>query len=234
MLFSIAIEYDGFAVGENRSYLQKPAYLPYVPQTAINDFEVRPFGASSINYKFIYIPAYITIQEKKVSEITDPNSFAVVSGEYGSYVSLSVQSIDADVNNPEFYTINENINRTFAASDLLDSYKIQTAYRLSMSTDEDISLEATTIKLKLSTALKGMNSFVILHFNSQGEYEIIGGYKDGDYVVFTAEPTGEFIIMTPKTGLSSNLVLLLFIAPIALFVIFILLFIMFRRKYDEG
>ncbi|MDD4316711.1 MAG: hypothetical protein PHC84_06095, partial [Clostridia bacterium] len=231
--FTVTLEYEGFVTGEGRSHLIKPALLPYVPRTAVNDLEIRPSGASSLNYSFTYVPAYLTIVERKVAQVEDTNGMAMVTGEYGSYVSLSATAINADVSNPEFFLINENIKKNFASTNVLDDYKVRMAYRLSLTSESNESQEITTIKLKLSDDLKNFDTFVVLHFDGNGNYEMVGAYKEGDYIILSANSVGDFVVMTPRTGLSPNMTILLFIAPIALFVLIILFYVLFRRKYDH-
>ncbi len=231
--FIVTVEYEGFVSGESRLHLQKPAQLPYVPRTAVNEFQIMPSGASSLNYSFNYVPAYLTIIERKVAQIEDANGVAVVTGEYGSYVSLLASTISTDISNPEFYVINENIKSSFSSSQVLDKYKVRAAYRLTLNADNNETQDISTIKLKLSEDMKKFDTFVVLHFDENGNYEMVGAYKEGDYIVFSADSVGDFVVMTPRSGLSPNLTILLFLAPIALFVIIILFYIMFRHKYDH-
>ncbi len=230
--FVVTLEYEGFVSGESRIHLIKPAQLPYVPKTAVNELSILPSGAGSLNYVFTYIPAYLTIIERKVALVEDANGMAAVTGEYGSYVSLSATSINADISNPDFYLINENIKKNFSSNRVLDEYKVHMAYRLSLAAESDEAQEISTIKLKLSDDLKRYESFVVLHFDEKGIYEMVGAFREGDYIVLSADSVGDFVIMTPRTGLSPNLIILLFLAPIALFVIIIMFYIIFRRKYD--
>ena len=56
------IEYTGFVSGEDRSFLQKPAYLPYIAKKPTIDYEAPQ---TSPSLEFEYMPTYITSPEEK-------------------------------------------------------------------------------------------------------------------------------------------------------------------------
>lgn len=224
------IEYTGFVSGEDRSFLQKPAYLPYIAKKPTIDYEALPFGAESINYDFEYVPAYITILERKITSIADENGNAIISGEYSSFANLTVNLVAADISDPVYYQINENINKNLP-SKLIEDYKAHMVYRLRLE-HSDNEVDSATIRFKLPQNLLKEDTFMVLHLAENGEYKMLGAYKEGEYLVLNADDMGDFVILTPRKGLSPTFTLLLFLAPIALFMIVILFYFMFRRKYD--
>lgn len=228
--FVATIEYSGFVSGENREYLQKPAFLPYVPKTAITEMEIMPFGAESQNYRFEYVPAYITIIPRKVSEIESSNGLAVVLGEFGSYTTLNAKLIEANISNPDFYLLNEKLKNSFSGTDFLSEYKAELAYRLQLGGEEPIG--STQIKLRLPANMQSKKNLVVVHFGEGGSYELLPAYREGEFLVLNADGLGDLVIMASKPGLNRTTTILLFIAPVALFGLVLLFYMLFRRKYD--
>ncbi|MFW5780868.1 MAG: hypothetical protein ACOCWI_05400, partial [Bacillota bacterium] len=109
---------------------------------------------------------------------------------------------------------------------------VELVYRLNLSDDDNENNNSTQIKLRLPSNMQDMTNLVVLHFNEEGDYELIGAYREGEYIVFDANGMGDFVIMNPKDGISRTLTLVLFIAPVALFGLFVLFYMLFRRKYD--
>lgn len=226
------IAYEGFVEGEVRASLTRPAYLPHIPKTIINDFVVTPFGAESPNYNFIYVTAYITILEKKITHIEDEDGLAILMGEFGSFAKVKVKAIETSIINPDFFLINEKIERHFASTDLLDKYSPKMAYNLAIIDDEDTSKKTSFIRLKLSPELLKDDNFLVAHFSANGDYEIIGAYRDGGYIVFNADDLGDFVIFSSRGSLSTTKLMLIFFVPIIVFMLGLFFYVLFRRKYD--
>lgn len=228
--FSAVISYSGFANNESVNNLTTKAYLPNIPKTALNEYEIAAKGASSNNYVISYVSAYLTILANKVSELATSDTNAIVQGAYSSYSSLTCVRVEADMTNATFYEIYSVVESKFANSELLSEFSAAAAYKLSIVND-DSGEGLKTIKLRLTPNLEKASDLMLLSVNEKGETSIINAYIEDGYIVFTASEVCSYVVFVPKSGLSTATILLIVIAPIIVILLGVALFSLFRRKY---
>ncbi len=187
-------------------------------------YRIRPEGAKSVNYIISYSEGTLVVNAVKLVANTSYTEGLELQGSFSPDSSLNVRVIQSGSLSKVSATYNvfKLTNQDYKNTTLSEIYQIS----LMQGTVEDDNI---TVRLLLSGALRGQDSYKIAHTREDGSVMIIeDGVVDGEYLVFTVSELGNFSIIVEEDKSKDNIWIYLTIG-IALAAIFIAIIIIKKR-----
>lgn len=231
-----SVEYEGFVNGENESVLDAPAIIQNVPKLPTTGFTVVPVLASSSLYRFTYVGAVIVINpnpDKTRTVVENGATLLTLTGSFSPYYTLEFVHTGINKADVTYAAISEKIDKYYDSIGLFDEYRQTDAFVINMYLDGDkVDItENVNVSIKLEDSATGKKTYRVVHFADDGTYSIINAAESKGYLNFKTVGFGQYVVLTPIEGANTVTIVALCVVGVAVVLLVVILFAVFRRKY---
>lgn len=217
--------------------LTNKAYVAVLPKTPVENATVTAQNARSPYYDFIYEKSYITVTRDTVPELTavdDGRVTVSVSGIFSTVYSVDFTDIGTSATSKEYAEIKSDAERKYASyGTLLTDNEPVACYNVTIldADGETVYNTPATVRAYMDGSIKGRKSYSVIALYNNGNTDVLEASVSGDYLVFDAADMGDFIVLSPVEGINVTTYIVAIVAGVAIVLIVITLFALFRRKY---
>lgn len=230
------VEYDGFVDGESEAVLDAPAIIQSAPKLPTTGFTIVPSLASSSLYRFTYVGAVIVIHANpdKTRTVTENGvDLLTLTGSFSPYYTLEYKHTGINKADVTYAAISEKIEKYYDNIGLFEEYKQVDAFTIDMYLDADkVDItETVNVSVRLNDTAAGKKTYKVIHFADDGTYSIINATESKGYLNFKTVGFGQYVVLTPIEGANTVTIVALCVVGIAVVLLVVVLFAVFRRKY---
>ena len=91
--------------------------------------------------------------------------------------------------------------------------------------------ENVNVSIKLEDSATGKKTYRVVHFADDGTYSIINAAESKGYLNFKTVGFGQYVVLTPIEGANTVTIVALCVVGVAVVLLVVILFAVFRRKY---
>lgn len=217
--------------------LTNKAYVAVLPKTPVENYTVTAGNARSQYYDFIYEKSYITVVRKTVPELksVDKDTVTVsLSGIFSTVYSVEFADVGTSAASREYAAIKAEVDKKYsAAGNLLTDNECIACYSINVvdADGETVGGVPATVRVHIADGINGRKAYKVIAMYNSGDTDVLNASVSGDYIVFDAADMGDFVVISPVEGISVTAYIVAIIAGVAVILIVIILFALFRRKY---
>ena len=221
----------------NKSKMNTPAYVAYVPDKPTEKYTIVPDYASSDYYSFTYAKSTLTIYENTVSQLIQKNKDTVlvsIIGKFNATYSLNFKDVGISANNEEYAGIKAVTEKEYGAGDFFKKNEALACYKVNLIKEGKTQEEKTSafVKIKVDKTVTRKESYKVIAVYDSGSTEILDAIVSEDgYLVFNTNDMGSFVVTAPIEGLNLTDYVIAIVAGVVVIMLVILFVTIFRRKY---